>query len=229
MTAPSPDGRAIGDDGSGRTERIAAGPDDHRGRAVQRAVEVVRDDGLFVHPTSTVYGIGARAEPEMDAVVAGLKGYGEDRPLIRLAASGTQVRQRRPDVQWSPAAGRLADRFWPGGLTLVLEDSSQHGIAVRVDGHPVARAVPAALDGLVSSTSLNRAGGEPARTPDEALEVLSRMPSRDRPCAFLDAGQLPASSPSTILSLREDPPRVLREGAVETRALQDCLEREIVR
>ena len=220
---------ADGRDGAGPVERIAAGPDDHRGRAVQRAVEVLRDDGLFVHPTSTVYGLGARAEPRLDAVVARLKGYAEDRPLIRLAASSTQVRQRRPDAVWPTSAERLSDRFWPGGLTLVLEDGSEAGIAVRVDGHPVARAVPAALDDLVSSTSLNRAGGEPARDPDKAMEVLAGMPSPDRPCAFLDAGSLPASPPSTILSLREDPPRVLRDGAVDTRVLAECLEAEVVR
>ncbi len=218
-----------GGDGSGPVERIAAGPDDHRGRAVQRAVEVLRGDGLFVHPTSTVYGLGARAEPELDAAVAVLKGYGEGRPLIRLAASSTQVRQRRPEARWREVAERLADRFWPGGLTLVLEDGSEHGIAVRVDGHPVARAVPAALDDLVSSSSLNLAGGDPARDPGRALEVLAGMPAPDRPCAFLDAGPLPSSPPSTILSLREDPPRVLREGAVEAVALEDCLEARVVR
>ena len=215
--------------GAGPVERVAAGPDDHRGRAVQRAVEVLRGGGLFVHPTSTVYGLGARAEPELDAVVAGLKGYAGSRPLIRLAASSTQVRQRRPGALWPAAAERLSDRFWPGGLTLVLEDGSEHGIAVRVDGHPVARAVPAALDDLVSSTSLNRTGGEPARDPDRAMDVLARMPALDRPCAFLDAGPLPASAPSTIVSLRDDAPRVLREGAVEVGALEECLEAEVLR
>lgn len=215
--------------GHGAVERIAAGPDDHRGRAVQRAVEVLRGDGLFAHPTSTVYGLGARAEPALDAVVAGLKGHDGDRPLIRLAASSTQVRQRRPGARWGAAAERLAHRFWPGGLTLVLEDGSEHGIAVRVDGHPVARAVPAALDDLVSSTSLNRAGGEPARDPDQAMGVLAGMPDPDRPCAFLDAGPLPASPASTILSLREEPPRVLREGAVDPRDLEECLEAAVAR
>lgn len=220
---------ADGGGGPGSVERIAAGPDDHRGRAVQRAVEVLRGDGLFVHPTSTVYGLGARAEPALDAVVAGLKGYDGDRPLIRLAASSTQLRQRRPAARWPTAAERLAHCFWPGGLTLVLEDGSEHGIAVRVDGHPVARAVPAALDDLVSSTSLNRAGDEPTRDPGRAMEVLADMPCPDRPCAFLDAGPLPESPPSTILSLREDPPRVLREGAVEARALEECLEAALAR
>lgn len=215
--------------GSPPVERIAAGPEDHRGRAVQRAVEVLRPGGLFAHPTSTVYGLGARAVPELDAVVARLKGYAEGRPLIRLAASSTQVRQRRPEVEWPEAADRLAERFWPGGLTLVLDDGSEAGIAVRVDGHPVARAVPAALDDLVSSTSLNRSGGEPARDPDQAMEVLSAMAPLGRPCAFLDAGTLADSPPSTILTLREDPPRLLRAGAVEPGALRECLRIEIAR
>lgn len=209
-------------------ERIAAGREDHRGRAVHRAVEVLREGGTFAHPTSTVYGLGARAEPEMDAAVARRKGYAEDRPLIRLAASATQVRQRRPGVRWGGTADRLAQRFWPGGLTLVLEDGSERGIAVRVDGHPVARAVPAALDDLVSSTSLNRAGGSPARDPEAALETLSAMGPWESGCVFLDAGSLPESSPSTVLSLREDPPRVLRAGAVEPAELRTCLGPDLV-
>lgn len=223
------DGREVGGTGPGGVERVGAGPEDHRGRAVQRAVEVLRDGGLFAHPTSTVYGLGARAAPELDGVVARLKGYGEDRPLIRLAASGTQVRQRRPDVQWDAAAERLAGRFWPGGLTLVLEDGTDHGLAVRVDGHPVARAVPAALDDLVSSTSLNLAGGEPAREPASARDALDEMSPFDRPCVFLDAGPLPESEPSTLLSLREDPPRLLRVGAVPASEIRECLDVEVRR
>lgn len=205
-------------------ERVAAGPEDHRGRAVQRAVEVLRRDGMFAHPTSTVYGLGARAEPELDAAVARRKGYDSDRPLIRLAASATQVRQRRRDVRWTEEAARLADRFWPGGLTLVLEDGTDRGIAVRVDGHPVARAVPAALDDLVSSTSLNLSGDRPARRPEEAREALSAMGPWDSECVFLDAGPLPESPSSTLVSLREAPPRLLREGAVATEELRECLD-----
>lgn len=208
--------------------RVAAGPEDHRGRAVQRAVEALRAGGMFAHPTSTVYGLGARAEPALDAAVARRKGYPAGRPLIRLAASDTQVRQRRPEVRWLEAAGRLAERFWPGGLTLVLDDGTESGIAVRVDGHPVARAVPAALDDLVSSTSLNREGRDPARTPEEAEETLSGMGPWETDCVFLDAGPLPESPPSTLLTLREDPPRVLREGAVAAEELSACLETRIV-
>lgn len=213
--------------GTGGVERIPAGPDDHRGRAVQRAVEVLRVDGVFAHPTSTVYGLGARARSDLDRVVVRLKGYREERPLIRLAASATQVRQRRPDARWTDAAGRLAERFWPGGLTLVLEDGTENGLAVRVDGHPVARAVPAALDDLVSSTSLNRSGEAPARDPVEASSALESMGPWGRRCAFLDAGPLPESPPSTLLSLRADPPRVLRSGAVEPDEIRDCLGTEV--
>lgn len=222
-------GRAEQGGDTSSVQRVPAGPGDHRGRAVQRAVEALRTGGLFVHPTSTVYGLGARAAPEEDAAVARLKGYEADRPLIRLAASGTQVRQRRPEVRWPEAAGRLAERFWPGGLTLVLEDGTEHGVAVRVDGHPVARAVPAALDDLTSSTSLNRAGEEPTRDPESAAEVLDALGPVGRRCVFLDAGPLPESSPSTILTLREDPPRILRSGAVPPEELADCLRTELGR
>lgn len=185
--------------------------------------------GFLVHPTATVYGIGAAPTPELDRAVNRLKGRALDQPLLRLAPDVDALREMRPDLEWSPDADQLAREFWPGALTLVLEDGSEPGLAVRVDGHPFPRAVGRRWGDLLSSTSLNTTGAPPARHPDEARAIVESWPDPSTPCVLADGGALAPSRPSTVLNLRQDRPQLLREGAVERRAIEACLGREIVR
>lgn len=196
--------------------------------ALARASEVLRMGGFLVHPTSTVYGIGAAPTAELDRAVNRLKGREPDRPLLRLASGVEELRRGRPELEWSADADRLARRFWPGGLTLVLEDGSPRGLAVRVDAHPFPRAVVRAWGDLLSSTSLNRSGEPAARDPESAREIVASWPDPATPCLLADGGALEPSPPSTLLTLREEPPRVLREGAVAREEIEACLDREIV-
>ena len=202
-------------------ERTASGPES--GDAVVAAAGQLAEGGILAHPTSTVYGLGADAVPALDAEVARLKGRGRERPLIRLAAEAEVVRERLPAGSWDDRAERLAERFWPGSLTLVLEDGTRHGLAVRVDAHPVVRRVLALHGKLMSSTSLNRSGEAPVRTPEAARAVLSAMPAARAPAMFLATGPLSASPPSTLVCLRGPRPRLLRPGAVPADRVEACL------
>jgi len=193
-------------------------------RGVGRAVEVLRAGGVLVHPTDTVYGIGGAALPEVDLQVATLKGRTLDgAPLIRIARDTETFLEAFPELVWPVEARRLAFRFWPGAVTLVLEDGSGQGTAVRVEGHPVMRAVLSAWAAPIGSTSLNLAGESPAVTPEQARECLDRMPDVASPVIFLDAGVLPGPPPSTLVSFLGSVPTVLREGAVPTDAIQEFL------
>ena len=193
-------------------------------RGVGRAIEVLRAGGVLAHPTDTVYGIGGAALPEVDLQVATLKGRTLDSaPLIRIARDTETVLEAFPELVWPVEARRLAFRFWPGAVTLVLEDGSGRGTAVRVEGHPVMRAVLSAWAAPIGSTSLNLAGESPAVTPEQARECLDRMPDVGTPVIFLDAGVLPGPPPSTLVSFLGSVPTVLREGAVPTDAIQDAL------
>jgi len=193
-------------------------------RGVGRAVEVLRAGGVLAHPTDTVYGIGGAALPEVDLQVATLKGRTLDSaPLIRIARDTETFLEAFPELVWPVEARRLAFRFWPGAVTLVLEDGSGRGTAVRVEGHPVMRAVLSAWAAPIGSTSLNLAGESPAVTPEQARECLDRMPDVGTPVIFLDAGVLPGPPPSTLVSFLGSVPTVLREGAVPTDAIQDAL------
>ena len=195
--------------------------------ALERAAAALRDGAVLAHPTSTVYGLGALG-PDGDRAIARLKGRDPERPLLRLAASVEALRAARPELEWDERAAGLARRFWPGGLTLVLPDGSGTGLGVRVEAHPVTRALLGRLGtATLSSTSLNRTGTEPARTSREVEAFLASAPDAGRPVVFLDAGDLPASRPSTVVSLVERPARLLRAGAVPPEAVAEVLGGEL--
>lgn len=195
---------------------------------IEDAVAALRDGGLLVHPTESVYGIGGIPRA-LDDEIARLKGRPADRPLLRLAGSRDVLRRAHPRLQWSRDAGALADAFWPGPLTLVLDDGSGTGLGVRVEGHPLTRRVLRELGETMSSTSLNRSGEDPASTDEEVRRALDAMPPPDVPVFRLEAGTLPGPPPSTVLSLRGGRPRLLREGAVSRERIADRLGREPAR
>ncbi|MDT8435366.1 MAG: Sua5/YciO/YrdC/YwlC family protein [Gemmatimonadota bacterium] len=192
-----------------RADRIAA------------AAEGLRDGALLAHPTASVYGIGGRAGT--DAETAALKGGGPDRRILRLVPRREDVDRLFPDVGWTPEGERLAGAFWPGPLTLVLPDGTPHGIAVRVESHPLTRAVLAAWGDALGSTSLNRSGEAPARTEAEAREVLRRLPEPAVPLFLLPGGDLPGGPPSSLVSLCGGV-RLLREGAIPGHRIAAVLE-----
>lgn len=197
--------------------------------ATRRAAECLRAGGIVVHPTSTLYGLGSRACRELDAELARLKGRAPHKPFVRLAPDGEAVRAAAAAGAWDERADRLARAFWPGPLTLVVDDGSAEGLAVRVDAHPVALALLAEAGELMTSTSVNRAGEPPAREPEEVRSALRAMPATARPAILLDAGPSPGEAPSTIVSLLERPARILRAGAVPVREIEACLEEGVNR
>ncbi len=185
--------------------------------AIARAAEVLRRSGLVAFPTETVYGLGANA---LDAAavtrIFAAKGRPSNNPLIVHVAEAADV--ARVTAAWPDTASRLAARFWPGPLTLVLPkrpdvpDAVTAGgptVAVRVPAHSVARALIRAADVPVAAPSANRSG---YISPTRAEHVLRGLDGRID--MILDAGPVPGGIESTVLDVTADSPCLLRPGLV---------------
>ena len=191
---------------------------------VERACAALASGALLAHPTEAVYGIGGGG-PETDSIISRLKGRAVEIPILRLVFDADRIRRLFPAVVWSDFADVLAEEFWPGPLTLVLDDGSTAGMAVRAEAHPATRAVLERWDGALGSTSLNRSGAAAARSLLEARATLLATADPGRPVLFLAAGDLAGPPPSTLVSLRGGEIRLLREGAIQKRVIERHLGR----
>ncbi|MBN1641264.1 MAG: threonylcarbamoyl-AMP synthase [Anaerolineae bacterium] len=195
---------------------------------IAQAVEVLRRGGLVVFPTDTVYGVGAHAMlPDAVAALYVAKRRARDKAIPLLVPS---LEALPPVVAAIPDAARvLAERFWPGALTIVLRRAAGvpdvltaggETVAVRAPDHPVARALLDALAAPLAATSANLSGED---APDTAAGALAQLDGRV--ALILDGGRCPGGVASTVIDLTVDPPVVLREGAIAAAALWQALRR----
>jgi L-threonylcarbamoyladenylate synthase len=180
---------------------------------------------LVAFPTETVYGLGARArDPLAVRRVFAQKGRPADHPLIvHLAEAGWMRRWARLDTPLAQRAPALAAALWPGPLTLILPraagvpDEVTGGletVGLRVPGHPVARALIAAVGEGLAAPSANRFGRV---SPTTAAHVRAEFGDE---VAVLDGGACGVGVESTILDLSGASPALLRPGAVPLEHLE---------
>ena len=194
--------------------------------AVARAAAVLGAGGLVAFPTETVYGLGALAD-DAAAVrsVFAAKGRPATDPLI---VHGTSLEALTPAVaHWTDPARVLAERFWPGPLTLVLPRTDAvvdevcaggPSVAVRVPAHPVALALLDAVGTPVAAPSANRFG---RISPTTAAHVLDELDGRID--LVLDGGPTTLGIESTVVDLTGAVPELLRPGGVTLEDLRDAL------
>lgn len=194
--------------------------------AIARAARVLQSGGLVVFPTETVYGLGANAlDASAVARIFDAKGRPATNPLIVHVASVQQTKELV--AQWPDTAQRLADRFWPGPLTLVLPKASHvpdivtaggPTVAIRMPAHPVALALLRACALALAAPSANRSTELSPTLPEHVLRSLG-----DRINLLLDAGPTPGGIESTVLDVIVDPPRLLRPGLVTVAELESVV------
>ena len=177
---------------------------------IARAAALLQQGELVAFPTDTVYGIGCRiGDADALARLFAAKRRPVDKQVAWLIAAPDDVTAN--GFVADERAARLADRFWPGALTLVLPaahaDTTQ---AFRVPDHPVARALLQAT-GPLATSSANRSG-EPETL--DADEVAIAFADSDEPTATLDGGPVPGGVASSVLDLTAPRARLLREGAL---------------
>lgn len=194
--------------------------------AMARAAAILRDGGLVAFPTETVYGLGANAlDAEAVARIFAAKGRPSFNPLIVHVASAEAARDLV--AAWPEAATRLASRFWPGPLTLVLPKlpiipaivtAGLDTVAVRVPRHPVALALLRAAELPVAAPSANRFTRV---SPTSAEHVRAALD--DRVDLILDGGPTPVGIESTVLDLTAGEPRLLRPGTIPITSIEEVV------
>jgi L-threonylcarbamoyladenylate synthase len=194
--------------------------------ALSRAAKCLRDGGLVAFPTETVYGLGAHALDRAAVQrIFTAKGRPSTDPLIVHVASTQDV--HRLVRSWPETAARLAARFWPGPLTMVLPkadvvpDEVTAGlpsVAVRVPLHPIARALLTVAAIPVAAPSANLFSRP---SPTTAAHVLADLDGRID--LVLDAGPTPVGVESTVIDLTGAAPRVLRPGGTTAEDLATAL------
>ena len=179
------------------------------------AVEAIARAEVVAFPTDTLYGLAVdpRSDEALGALFA-LKGRTADRTVALIAGT---LQQADAVGEITGTARRLAERFWPGPLTLVvparegvaaLARSGEGLVGVRVPDHAVARAFADACGHALTATSANRTGRAAMHDPGEVAESLPDV------TVLLDAGPSPGGLPSTIVHAATGELRLLREGAL---------------
>ena len=198
----------------------AANPDPE---PIRRAAAVIRGGGLVAFPTETVYGLGANAlDPAAVARIFGAKGRPATNPVIVHVADHDSL--INVAAAWPETAAKLAARFWPGPLTLVVAkqpavpDIVTAGgptVAIRCPAHPVAQALIRASGVPIAAPSANRST---ELSPTRVEHVLKGLDGRIE--MVLDGGPCPGGLESTVVDVTGDRVKLLRHGLVSVPMLE---------
>ena len=189
-------------------------PENPQGRHIERAAEVMRGGGVIVYPTDTVYGLGCDIM-NAQAVnrIIRIKGRDPKKPLSFICADLTHISRY---AMVSNFAYRILKRFLPGPYTFVLPASREvpkllrsksKTVGIRIPDHPVPQSLVKEMGNPILSTSANRSNEEVITDPDELRVSLGKEVD-----IIIDSGILPVL-PSSVISLVDDEPVILREGA----------------
>jgi len=193
------------------------------------AAALISAGGIVAMPTDTLYGLAA--DPLSSAAVARLfavKARAAERAMPLVGADVAQIVSLIGDL--SALAARLAERYWPGPLTLLLPRprsipaevaGGRDEIGVRVPAHAVPRGLCRACGRLLTATSANLSGAPPTNDPDEVERSLPATVD-----LLLDAGRTPGGAPSTIVDVTGREPRLVRPGAIPWNDVLACMQRE---
>ena len=196
------------------------------GDVIKRAGEIIKAGGLVAFPTETVYGLGGDAlRAESSKKIYAAKGRPSDNPLIVHIARFEDIYEIARDIPKS--AMRLAEKFWPGPLTMIFHKKDivpyettggLDTVAVRFPSHPVARAFIEASGGFIAAPSANISGRP---SPTNGQHVYEDMNGRIE--MIIDSGPCSIGLESTIIDFTQSSPMMLRPGYVNEEMLSEVL------
>jgi L-threonylcarbamoyladenylate synthase len=175
--------------------------------------KIISEGGVIAFRTDTFYGLGADPfNANAVARIRELKGREENKPILLLLADVSVV--DRFIINRSKAFDDIAEKFWPGPLTIVgdavasLPEEITAGtgtVGVRVPADESVRELVRVCGGALTATSANPSGREPARSAKEVMDYFG-----DRINLVIDGGEVTATEPSTVIDVTTSPPRLIR-------------------
>jgi L-threonylcarbamoyladenylate synthase len=185
------------------------------------AASILGEGGLVAFPTDTVYGLGCiTSRPEAIEAIYALKGRPPEK-RVAILVSGLEAIDAG-DWLVDDRVSRLADRFWPGALSMVLPASEGEVTqSFRAPDHPVALAL-IRVAGPMYVTSANVSDEPDTLDADDVLIAFATQ--SDGLAAVVDGGRVPGGTPSTVLDLSAAPARIVRIGPVSEAMLADVVE-----
>jgi len=192
-----------------------------------------QENDIILYPTDTLYGLGVDAtNPEMVKKLKELKGRDDGKP-ISIAVSDIEMLRAYAEV--TPLAERLIEQFLPGKLTLILnvKDSSishlstDGSVGVRIPFHEGTLKLIQEFGKPITATSANVSNMPTESTPEAILKQFGKR-SPEPACAgritqVIDEGELPDSTPSTVVDARGAVPIIVREGAISAQNIKDVV------
>lgn len=208
------------------TKIIKIDPDNPDKEALKEACEILKSGGLVAFPTETVYGLGGDAKNRYASEkIYAAKGRPSDNPLIVHIHDFSELEEIAANVPDS--ARKLADRFWPGPLTMILPKNNViplettgglDTVAVRMPSHPVARALLTLSNVMVAAPSANTSGRPSPTLAEHVEEDLSGKID-----CIIDGGPVNIGLESTIVDLSSPVPTILRPGYINKAMLEEVL------
>lgn len=173
-----------------------------------------------VFPTETSYGLGCDATNQFSInKIYDIKGRPEHKPLLVVVPD---VESAKKILKWTPVIDKLADKYWPGPLTVVGENASRDlgngvvskegTVAVRVTNHPLLRSITEKLGKPLVATSANISNAGDIYSSDEAISIFEK--NKVQPDLILNFGTLTKNKPTTIVQVIQNEIRILRQGEI---------------
>ncbi len=195
---------------------------------IEAAAGILKEGGLVAIPTETVYGLAADAlNPCAVSSIFEAKGRPSDNPLIVHISHVDEIEKYDLVREFPKSARLLAEKFWPGPLTIIMPKSDSvprettgglDSVAIRLPSHPVAREIIKAAGCPLAAPSANLSGSP---SPTTAQHVLADMQGRIP--AIVEGGSCEVGLESTVITVCTETPTVLRPGKVTLEELRDVL------
>jgi L-threonylcarbamoyladenylate synthase len=207
-------------------EIITLDPDRPDQSLIAKVGNILKKGGVIAFPTETFYGLGTDCDNE-EAIekIYTIKGRSFDKPIPIIIGQRRYINKYATSI---PEAGKkLMDRFWPGGLTLLLPASPRlpqkltagsGKIGIRLSSNTIATGLADTLSGGLTATSANISGEKECSTVHEVIGSLGEIID-----LYVDGGRTPGGMGSTIVDVTVDPPVIIRKGVIPSELIIDTM------